>query len=413
MRISIVRLIAGRESRDLLRDRRTLFLILGLPVILYPVFALVGFVFAMSMLEQKVIIGVSGLEYLPQSKEHPEAFIGGSVLIVEADRPEDFPPLIVDGKFLPDYLSALTQLGTIIIRPLDSDDESAVHQRQVDAMLIVPPNLTQMIAKGERPAVRIVGREGDEASKMAVKRLGNILHRWNAKLKEVRFARKGLPAHFDEPVEIHDPQDAQPLGVKTASELRDSLVKFFPFLLVMWTMAGALHPAIDLTAGEKERGTMETLLISPAERSEIVAGKFLAISFFSYLAAVWNVLWMGGGALILSWFLPFQFLSLCGLAWSILFALPLAMMFSAIAIGLGVFAQHERRPILFIAAVSTGDALDALEPDAGNEADVDPEFGADHGIVVDPATADGSFGRAGSDRILVARVRIFDLLACF
>ena len=87
---------------------------------------------------------------------------------------------------------------------------------------------------------------------------------------------------------------------------------------------------------------METLLISPAERSEIVAGKFLAISFFSYLAAVWNVLWMGGGALILSWFLPFQFLSLCGLAWSILFALPLAMMFSAIAIGLGVFVRSTK-----------------------------------------------------------------------
>jgi sodium transport system permease protein len=340
MRISIVRLIAGRELRDLLRDRRTLFLILGLPVVLYPVFALVGIVFAASMLEQKVVIGVSGLEYLPQPRTGPQALVGGSVLLVEGEL--EYPPLIVDGKFPVDYMSALNQLGTIVIRPLESDDESAVQQRQCDAMLIVPPDLIQKIDKEERPALKIVGRESDDASKMAVKHLGNIVHRWNMKLKDVRFAKRGLPPHFDEPVEIVDPQENQTIGQKTATELRDTLVKFFPFLLVMWTMAGALHPAIDLTAGEKERGTMETLLISPAERGEIVAGKFFAVSFFSYMAAVWNVFWMGGGAVVLSTFLPFPFLSLGGLAWSILFAMPLAMMFSAIAIGLGVFARSTK-----------------------------------------------------------------------
>src|SRR5271155_1958171 len=100
--------------------------------------------------------------------------------------------------------------------------------------------------------------------------MGGIINRWQRKLKEVRFARHGLRADFDEPISVYDPQEAKEVVHKTADELRDTLVKFFPFLLVMWTMAGALHPAIDLTAGEKERGTMETLLISPAERREIV-----------------------------------------------------------------------------------------------------------------------------------------------
>ena len=118
-------------------------------------------------------------------------------------------------------------------------------------------------------------------------------------VKEVRFARRGLPADFDEPVAIIDPDDAKPAETRTADELRDVLVKFLPFLLVMWTMAGALHPAIDLTAGEKERGTMETLLICPAGRTEIVAGKFLAVFVFSYASALWNLLWMAAGALLL------------------------------------------------------------------------------------------------------------------
>jgi sodium transport system permease protein len=110
----------------------------------------------------------------------------------------------------------------------------------------------------------------------------------------------------------------------------------------MWTMAGALHPAIDLTAGEKERGTMETLLISPAERSEIVSGKFLAVWLFSYVSALCNLFWMGGGALVLSLFLPNPIISLAGLAWASLFAVPLAALFSAVAIGLGVLARSSK-----------------------------------------------------------------------
>jgi sodium transport system permease protein len=58
--------------------------------------------------------------------------------------------------------------------------------------------------------------------------------------------------------------------------------------------------SIDMTAGEKERGTMETLLISSAERTEIVAGKFAATTGFAFASVVWNVLWITGG-LRFSW----------------------------------------------------------------------------------------------------------------
>jgi sodium transport system permease protein len=110
----------------------------------------------------------------------------------------------------------------------------------------------------------------------------------------------------------------------------------------MWTMAGALHPAIDLTAGEKERGTMETLLISPAGRGDIVAGKFIAVTTFSYASALWNLLWMVGGALMMSVFLPNPIISVSGLAWSALLAFPLAMLFSSLALGLGAFARSTK-----------------------------------------------------------------------
>lgn len=325
-----------------MRDKRTLFIVLGLPIILYPVFVLVGILFALSMMEQKVRIGVSGAQHLPQPEAHAEAFLGGGLLQVHSERPPVFPPLIVNGQIDERYLHTELDLGAVELKLLDSDDKGPLDSRQVDAMLIVEPGFADKITQNERPKVTILGRDGDETSKLAVKRLGGIINRYQQKLKEVRFARKKLAIDYDQSIEVVDPQEAKGVQFKTADELRDVLVKFFPFLLVMWTMAGSLHPAIDLTAGEKERGTMETLLISPAERSEIVAGKFIAVWIFSLATAIWNLLWMGGGAVLLGVFLPVPVVSLIGLTWGILFAIPLAALFSAVAIGLGVFARSTK-----------------------------------------------------------------------
>ena len=69
--------------------------------------------------------------------------------------------------------------------------------------------------------------------------------------------------------------------------------KILPFLLLIWALTGAFYPAVDLCAGEKERGTLETLLSSPAERIEIVWGKLLTVMLFSVVTAVLNMLSMG------------------------------------------------------------------------------------------------------------------------
>jgi sodium transport system permease protein len=342
MRRSIVRLIAGREIRDLLRDRRTLLIVLVLPALLYPAFVVVGLAFAVSLLEQKTVIGVVGAEHLPTPKTHPESLLAGGALAVEAERKWDDPPLFVDGQFSRKYLKSDTVLGALEMRPLPSGDEGPLQSREVDAILVMPPDLMVSINRGDKPEVRILGREGDATSKLAVARVETIVGRWRERVKEVRFARRGLPADFDEPVKIIDPDAAKPAETRTADELRDVLVKFLPFLLVMWTMAGALHPAIDVTAGEKERGTMETLLICPAGRTEIVAGKFMAVWVFSYASALWNLLWMAAGALLLGAFLPSPILSFAGLGWAALLAVPLAALFSSLALGLGAFARSTK-----------------------------------------------------------------------
>ncbi len=70
---------------------------------------------------------------------------------------------------------------------------------------------------------------------------------------------------------------------------------------MIWALTGAFYPAIDLCAGEKERGTLETLLSSPAQRSEIVTGKLLTVMLFSIATSVLNLVSMGlTGALVIS-----------------------------------------------------------------------------------------------------------------
>jgi sodium transport system permease protein len=329
MRWSVVRLIAARELRDQLRDRRTMFLILGLPVLMYPLFVGVAVLFAQALKDKQLVVGVVGAGHLPPATTDPKAF----------------PPLLVNDAFPDRYLAnddPEARGAALVVRRLDAEDESLLASRALDAMIVVEPGLAAKLERGERPAVRVLGRDGEENSKLTVRRVTGLLRKWVADVKVVRFARQGLPPDFDTPVDVRDPQTGKSSEKKIADELRDVLVKVIPFLLVMWMLTGAIYPAIDMTAGEKERGTMETLLISPAERGEIVAGKFLATTALGFGTAVWNVLLMVLAVTVAQQFFPYQLLSAPGLLVCVLAALPMAMMFAAGCLTLGIFARSTK-----------------------------------------------------------------------
>src|SRR3954465_9792188 len=164
MRRSVVRLIARREVRDLLRDRRTLMIVLGLPAVLYPAFVVVGLAFAMSLMDQKTVIGVVGMEHLPAPESHPEALLAGAALAVEADLRWDDPALFVDGLFHPKFLTPDAPAGTLVVQPLDGTDRGPLDTREVDAILVIPPGVMADVARGQKPELRILGRDGDEAA---------------------------------------------------------------------------------------------------------------------------------------------------------------------------------------------------------------------------------------------------------
>jgi sodium transport system permease protein len=299
------------------------FLIILLPILLYPLFGITGYVFASALLGQANVVGVVGLEHLPPAES-------------------GLPPLVADEKFAEGLDADEEKLAAVKVKAITEDPDEALRLKRCDVVLLIPANLTDELKAGRRPTVTIRAREGDDRSKLAGRRLSAILKAWEGKVLEKRFAERNLPTDFHKALTIVDPQADKPKGKRAADELRDTFTRVFPFILIMWLVAGAVQPAVDMTAGEKERGTMETLLISPAERSEIVVGKFLATTTFSFASVVWNVIWLTGAGVAAEVALGFSIMNYAGMVGCVVIGLPLAMLFSAISLAFGVVAKSTK-----------------------------------------------------------------------
>jgi sodium transport system permease protein len=207
---------------------------------------------------------------------------------------------------------------------------------------VVDPTFAATLQDGNRPAIFLIGRPNDDRSRLVNNRVTNALNHWKTQLRDVRMVRAGLPVDYDDPFEISDPEKTKPVGTRAAEGMFDVLVRIFPFVLVMWSLAGALYPAVDLCAGEKERGTMETLLISPASREEIVYGKFLTIWVFSAATALLNLFSMG----LTTWEFSARFdagsFRPSALIWALVLLLPLSAFFSALCLAVGAYARSSK-----------------------------------------------------------------------
>jgi sodium transport system permease protein len=364
----MIRLIFCRELRDQLRDRRTIFMIAVLPLLLYPVLGVGVVQFALGVAEKPNVIGIVGSQYLPVLTPRSGGFsplpavaglagtpagsvapglgidrlVGAAALAEVVRKYYDFPPLLIEGRLPGAYLSPYQGEQPLQVKLLGSDSQMVLDDKEVDLILKVPPDFLSQLEEGRRPTLRLDRRSGDDASRQATRRLRGVLARWKHYLREVRLLRQGLPANFDDPFALEDSEPSKPPEQLAADSLVDLLVRVFPFLLVMWSLAGALYPAVDLCAGEKERGTMETLLISPASREELVWGKFLAIWVLSAATALLNLASMGMTSAQFSGILPHDVLSPAAIFWCVLLVLPLSAFFSAVSLAIGAYARSSK-----------------------------------------------------------------------
>ena len=337
MRWSNVFVIVRREVRDQIRDRRTLFMVFILPVLLYPILA-IGLLKLQAEFEQKARkVLVVGTQYLPPSPRlvNPQG--------------DGFDRSLFDSKDEAELLK-------VEARPAEGDWADpeqrrvlvyqVIRQGGVDAVLLVPPDIRQKLDRVKEEEIPIAFESTHEQSQTTYLRVKEVLGRWRERIVEARISERKLPTSFTEPIAVKGfdvaPQEEQGGNV---------WARLFPFLIVMMSLTGAFYPAIDLCAGEKERGTMETLLISPASRGEIVMGKFLTVVLASMTTALLNILSMGLTGVQMAKQLgainaaaratesvisPPSLASVC---WMVLLLVPLSVFFSALCVALAVLAK--------------------------------------------------------------------------
>jgi sodium transport system permease protein len=153
-----------------------------------------------------------------------------------------------------------------------------------------------------------------------------------------------LPLAAAKPVEFTPTDIAEP---QQRSAAMSSMI--LPFVLLIWALTGAFYPAIDVCAGEKERGTLETLLSSPALRSEIVTGKLLTVMLFSIATSLLNLMSMGitGGLVIANMSAPgiaekFGLPPFVSFLWLVAALIPVSALFGALCIALASFARSSK-----------------------------------------------------------------------
>jgi sodium transport system permease protein len=333
MRWSNLYTIFRREVRDQIRDRRTLFMIFVLPILLYPILGYGIGQFTLLLQQAPKKVELIGAENLPKEPQ-----------LLSADGTR-FNPELFDSPAEADFLVVeLAAPGPPWNDP--KYREEAVRSREVKAVVEIPKDLKERLADEQDVDIAIVYNRADEASQITELRLKEVVERWKKSIVAKRLARDKRTEGYTEPVKTKG------VDVATAGEVGGSVWgKLFPFLLVMMALTGAFYPAVDLCAGEKERGTMETLLISPATRTEIVIGKFLTVMLASVMTAVLNLVSMGltglqlamkvgsaanNGAAGGSGFAP---PTLQSAFWMALLLIPLAALFSAVCVALAVLAR--------------------------------------------------------------------------
>ena len=336
VRWSNLKVIFGREVRDQIRDRRTLFMIFVLPILLYPMLGIGVVQFAAALEQKPRVVVIVGAEFLPKS-----------------------PPLLNPGRdgFNPALFDLPGEAEKLLVQCESASGtwrdekrrERAIRLREVSAVMVISQNLPDQLLRENEIDVPIQYNSVDESSQVTYLRAKEVLSRWRKSIVAGRLKRDQKTESYAEPIQV------KPEDVATAGEVGGSIwSRLFPFLLVMMSLTGAFYPAIDLCAGEKERGTMETLLISPASRAELVLGKFLTVMLASVVTALLNLVSMGLTGIQLA----HQVSTLSGgvsgrrgvaaiiapptlqaAFWIVVLLVPLAAFFSAVCLSLAILAR--------------------------------------------------------------------------
>jgi sodium transport system permease protein len=305
-----------KELKDSLRDRRTLISMIVIPTLIMPLL-----MFGAGFVMTKVV---------KQAKDEATTLV------------------VIGGADSPGVVAALKAEPKIKLVEAVGDYKTMISEKRVRVAVEIPPGFEASLKGGAPQTVTLYHYEGEMKSGMGASEVEKFFRTLREKTVEQRLTERGLASDLIKPFEVRRQNVAPP--EKVGGNIIGGLV---PYIIIILSFTGAMYPAIDLTAGEKERGTMETLLCSPVNRVNIVLGKFLMVMTASVATIAFTLLSssitiIAGGSILMGnpakmgtagggGFVPV--IDPAGILGVFAMIAPVAMLFAALLLTIALFAK--------------------------------------------------------------------------
>lgn len=203
-------------------------------------------------------------------------FMMTAIVTMQSEAQEKRIP-VVGLEHAPAMVQWLEERG-IVFEPFEGDDpETAVQDRDVELVLVIPENFQRRYGQGRPASVQIVQDRSRTDSGATINRLERRLRQYGNELASLRLIARGTSPEIINGVVIDT------IDVASEQERAAAALNFIPMYIMLAAFVAGMGIAVDATAGERERKSLEPLLINPVERYQLVAGKWLAASVFAGL----------------------------------------------------------------------------------------------------------------------------------
>ncbi|MGZ5066999.1 MAG: ABC transporter permease [Usitatibacter sp.] len=237
-----------KELKDALRDRRTAIMILVASIITGPVTLILVAQF------------ISGLE----------------------EKSATLKVRIVGQQYAPELTNFLRR-NDVEIEAAPADYQARVREGRLDAVIVVPDDFEERFLAGDAPKVEIVYDDSRAESGPAIRQAERLLRAFNHETGTLRMMARGVSPDLVEPLKVEHANTATP-------RQKGAFILFLiPMFAILSPLLGGMTVAIDSTAGERERGSLEPLLSNPVPTGEIVAGKWLAAWTFAASVGIFTL----------------------------------------------------------------------------------------------------------------------------
>jgi sodium transport system permease protein len=367
--------LCQKELRESLRDRRTLFTLILMPILVYPLLSMalqrlvIGSV-SKSKTEEVFILGVedeetanSVMQLIQEAQKLREDGFVSPISVQRTADPKQTDVAKTSSEPIEVREPVQDEIAKFdLVMPENESLESALRNGSVDLVISKLSVESVKLDRGSvsRHEIELEFRQNDFRSEGALagfRRITQLLNDFQSQLIRRRVDSR-LPVAMS----------LKAKGVVQQADVSNSIAGVIPLVLILMTITGAVYPAIDLTAGERERGTMEALIASPAPRFALLLSKYVAVVTVAVLTALanlfatWMTLAFGG--------LGQALLGKSGFSiWTLLQILPLlvifAAFFSAILLALCSFARSFKEAQAYLIPVmllSLGPGLVTLMP---------------------------------------------------